>query len=136
MRGAAGWPRRHVYVDTLSGGVPLAPVEAALKFLGKTYIRNNSAASRREAMQALWQEAGLQSVETRVIRIPVTFSSFDDFCESSLVPIGPAGQILKTLSPSEKEQLKVRLREQLPIAADGSISYEAFANAVKGRVAV
>lgn len=120
--------------DTLGGGVPLAPIEAALKSMGKSYARASSAASRREAMQALWQEAGLQSVETRVIRIPVTFSNFDDFCESSLVPVGPAGQVLSAMSPAEKEQLQARLREQLPIAADGSISYEAFANAVKGRV--
>jgi ubiquinone/menaquinone biosynthesis C-methylase UbiE len=121
--------------DTLNDGVPLAPIAVALKSMGKTLARVSSEASRREAMQALWQEAGLQSVETRVIRIPVTFSSFDDFCESNLVPIGPAGQVLSAMSPAEKEQLKARLREILPIAADGSIAYEAFANAVKGRVA-
>jgi SAM-dependent methyltransferase len=121
--------------DTLGGGVPLAPIEAALKFLGKDYVRANSAASKREVMETLWRGAGLQAVETRVIRIPITYSSFDDFCESSLVPIGPAGQILKAMSPGEIEQLKARLREQLPIAADGRIAYEAFANAVKGRVA-
>jgi hypothetical protein len=50
------------------------------------------------------------------------------------VPIGPAGAVLKTMSPAEKEQLRARLRDLLPIAADGSITYEAFANAVKGRV--
>jgi hypothetical protein len=33
-----------------------------------------------------------------------------------------------------REQLKARLRERLPIAADGTIAYEAFANAVKGTV--
>ena len=38
------------------------------------------------------------------------------------------------MSPNEKEQLKAKLREQLPIAADGTIAYEAFANAVKGKV--
>jgi hypothetical protein len=32
------------------------------------------------------------------------------------------------------DQLKARLREQLPIAADGRIAYEAFANAVRGIV--
>lgn len=120
--------------DTLNGGVPLAPIEAALSSMGKTYTRASRAASKREALQALWQGAGLQSVDTKVVRIPVDFSSFDDFCESSLVPIGPAGQVLGSMSPDEKQQLKARLRELLPIAADGSISYEAFANAVKGRV--
>lgn len=120
--------------DTLNGGVPLAPIQGALESMGKTYSRVNSAASKREVMQALWQAAGLQTVETIVIRIAVNFSSFDDFCESSLVPIGPAGQVISKMSSDEKVQLKARLRERLPIAADGSISYEAFANAVKGRV--
>ena len=85
-------------------------------------------------MQAFWQAAGLQSVETQVIRIPVAYYSFDDFCESNIVPIGPSGQLISALSPGEIEQLKARLRAQLPIAADGRIAYEAFANAVKGRV--
>jgi hypothetical protein len=39
------------------------------------------------------------------------------------------------MSPPEIERLKVRLRAELPIAEDGSIAYEAFANAVKGCVA-
>jgi ubiquinone/menaquinone biosynthesis C-methylase UbiE len=121
--------------DTPNGGVPLAPVETALRSLGMKYPpRPGAAASLRENMQALWQAAGLQSVETRVIRIPVTYSSFDDFCESNLVPVGPAGQILSAMSPNEKDQLKARLRQQLPIAADGTIAYEAFANTVKGKV--
>jgi SAM-dependent methyltransferase len=121
--------------DTLGGGVPLAPIEVVLKALGKSYPpRPSSAASRRDTMQALWQAAGLQSVETRVIRIPVVYSSFDDFCDSNIVPIGPSGQVIGAMPPGEKEQLKARLREQLPIAADGRIAYEAFANAVKGKV--
>jgi len=39
------------------------------------------------------------------------------------------------MSPAETEQLKAHLRAQLPIADDGTITYQAFANAVKGRVA-
>jgi ubiquinone/menaquinone biosynthesis C-methylase UbiE len=121
--------------ETLAGGAPLAPLEVALKSLGKAPpLRVNSAASRRETMQAFWQAAGLQTVETRQIRIPVVYSSFDDFCESNLVPIGPMGQLISAMPPDERQQLKARLREQLPIGADGRIAYEAFANAVKGRV--
>jgi hypothetical protein len=120
--------------DTLAGGVPLAPLETALKSMGKNYARMSSTASKREVMQTLWQDAGLQAIETRQIRIPVTYSSLDDFCESNLVPVGPAGQILKAMSASEIEQLKDRLHEILPIAPDGRIAYEAFANAIKGKV--
>jgi ubiquinone/menaquinone biosynthesis C-methylase UbiE len=121
--------------DTLAGGVPLAPVGKAFKAMGKEYARVSSDASKREVMQSLWQAAGLQEIETREIRIPVTYSSFEDFCESNLVPIGPAGQVLKAMSASELKELKDRLREILPIASDGRIAYEAFANAIKGRVA-
>jgi hypothetical protein len=90
--------------------------------------------TRREAMHALWEQAGLQSVETRVIRIQVAYTDFDDFWESYKVPEGPAGLAIRKMSPPEIENLKVRLREHLPIAADGTIKYESFANAVKGRV--
>jgi ubiquinone/menaquinone biosynthesis C-methylase UbiE len=121
--------------DTLNGGVPLAPIEAALKAIGKPPpTRASAAASGRDAMQGFWQAAGLQSIETREIRIPVAYASFDDFCESNIVPIGPSGQLISALSPGELEQLKAQLRKQLPIAADGRIAYESFANAVKGRV--
>ena len=121
--------------DTLNGGVPLSPIEAALKAIGKPPpARASAAASGRDAMQAFWQAAGLQSIETRQIRIPVVYASFEDFCESNIVPIGPSGQLLSALSPDELEQLKAQLRKQLPIAPDGRIAYESFANAVKGRV--
>jgi len=121
--------------DIPGGGLPVAPIQAALKTLGiEPPARLNTAVSTREVMEAVWVEAGLQNVETRVIRIPVEFSSFDEFWQSSTVPIGPTGQALKAMSASDKEQLKSRLREQLPAEADGRIVYEAFANAVKGRV--
>ncbi len=85
-------------------------------------------------MQAFWHQAGLQPIDTTVIRIRVAYADFDDFWASSSAPIGPSGKELAALSPDMIEQLKARLREELPIAADGSIAYEAFANAVKGRV--
>ena len=121
--------------DISGGGLPLAPLGRALKALGKDYSRISETAAQRDTMRALWQGAGLQGVETRVIPITVTFASFDDFCASNLVPIGPAGQVIATMPPAELEHLKVNVRTQLPIADDGSIAYEAFANAVKGRVA-
>jgi hypothetical protein len=70
-----------------------------------------------------------------VIRIPVAFSNFDDFWESTTVPVGPQGKAIAALQPGAREKLRAWLREHLPIGADGRIAYEAFANAVKGRVA-
>ena len=85
-------------------------------------------------MQGLWESAGLQSVETRVIHIPTVYSGFDDFWDSNAVPIGPQGKIIAGMSASATEELRARLRADLPVSPDGRIVYQAFANAVKGRV--
>jgi hypothetical protein len=69
-----------------------------------------------------------------VIRIPVVYSDFNDFWQSYSVPEGPNGMAIRKMSPSQIEQLKATLREQLPTSPDGRIAYEAFANAVMGRV--
>jgi hypothetical protein len=71
---------------------------------------------------------------TRVIRIPITYSNFDDFWEAQSVPVGPLGQAIRDMAPSAKEQLRDLLRERIPTDPQGRISYSAHANAVKGQV--
>jgi ubiquinone/menaquinone biosynthesis C-methylase UbiE len=130
-----GWVATYMW-DFPGGGFPLWPVAEAMKSLGMTaFARPNTDASRRDDMRAIWEKAGLRSVDTEVIRIRVAYSDFEDFWQSNTLPVGPAGKAIQDLSPSAKDQLKARLREQLPTGADGGIAYEAFANAVKGRVA-
>jgi len=94
----------------------------------------NPAASGRDAMQGLWKNAELESVETRVIRIPTVYSDFGDFWDSNVAPIGPQGKIIAGMSASAREELRTRLRDHLPACSDGRIVYESFANAVRGRV--
>jgi len=121
------------YMWEFPDGFTLAPLAAAMKDLGLTPPqRPNVEASRRDAMRAIWKEAGFTALETEVIRIRVSFSSFEDFWDSNTVPVGPSGKALSALSPSARDQLRTLLRERLPIAADGSIAYGAFANAVRG----
>jgi ubiquinone/menaquinone biosynthesis C-methylase UbiE len=120
--------------DIPGGGFPIRPIAEAARSLGiGEPMRANVNASRRDDMRAIWQQAGITSLAMEVIRIQVAFSSFDDFWDSNTLPVGPAGKALADLSPDMREKLKARLREQLPIAADGHIAYDAFANAVKGR---
>ena len=103
--------------------------------MGMTAARPpNPDVSRREALQELWEQSGIVSVDTRVIRIPVVYSNFDDFWNSNTVPIGPQGKLIESMSRSAREQLRTHLRDRLPIDSDGRIVYESFANAVKGRV--
>jgi hypothetical protein len=85
-------------------------------------------------MRGFWEMAGLEAIETRVIRIPLRYVDFDDFWDSNTVPVGPQGKVIAGMSPGEREQLRARLRELLPTTPDGRIVYESFANAVKGRV--
>lgn len=132
--GPGGWVAAYMW-DIQNGGTPTTPIYEAIESLGSTVqVRPNPAASRLEAMRDFWEMAGLEDIETRVIRIPVSFVDFDDFWDSNTVPIGPQGKVIAGMSPDMREQLRERLRQDLPAASDGQIHYESFANAVRGRV--
>jgi ubiquinone/menaquinone biosynthesis C-methylase UbiE len=127
-----GWVATYMW-DIANGGLPVVPLYRAGKSLGLTTPGSaNPAVSRREALDQLWQQAGLSDIETQVFRTNVVYADFDDFWDSNTVT-GPAGQWVRAMDPETREQLRTRSREQVPIAADGSIRYEVFANAVRGR---
>jgi ubiquinone/menaquinone biosynthesis C-methylase UbiE len=121
--------------DFENRGIPLAPLGVAMKSLGivlpnAPYVDN----SRRDNMQTMWERAELMAVETDVIPIDVAYESFDDFWHSNTLPVGPAGKVIADLTIQDREELKARVREELPVAPDGSIAYRSSANAVKGKV--
>lgn len=129
-----GWVGTYMW-NGLAGGLPLQPLYDAMKGLGLAEPRSpNPEASQQETMRDLWQRAGLEAVETRVFHIPVVFSTLDEYWQSNGSGVGPVGKVLQAMSPAAKDQLKARLGEQLPRDAQGRISYQAHANAVKGRV--
>ncbi len=120
--------------DLPAGGVHLAPFYRALKDMGLPGpMPPHAQVSKRDALSELWRAAGLEAVETKVIHINVHFTDFEDFWASNTVPIGPQAERLKTMGTSQIEDLRQRLKRSVPFAADGSITYGAFANAVKGR---
>jgi ubiquinone/menaquinone biosynthesis C-methylase UbiE len=121
--------------DIEGGGSPVTPVYAAIASLGMAEPqRANPEASRLDAMRGLWQAAGLADIEARVVRVTISFSGFDDFWDSVSVPVGPQGKAIAAMTPEMRGEVRERLRERMPAAADGRIEYAAFANAVKGRV--
>ena len=120
--------------DFAGGGLPVEPMHRALKSMGVAVSIPGLDVAGRDRMQALFEKAGLQSVETRVIRIPVGYADADEFWEQFRVPEGPLGLAMRKMSLSDIEKLKVRVRDFLPAGPDGRIAYEAFANAVKARV--
>jgi hypothetical protein len=98
--------------DIPGGGAPTDPIYVALESMGMTSVRPaNPVVSGTEVMKDLWEKAGLESIDTQVIRIPIVYRDFDDFWESNTVLIGPQGKIISGMSTSERE------RNSAPICA-------------------
>lgn len=130
-----GWVATYMW-DIPGGGLPVQPVYSALRSMGLSPpLPPNAAVSSQAALRQLWQAAGLVSLEAKVIRIPVSYSSFEDFWDSNSVPIGPQGKFMQSLSPAALMELRQLLQRQLSVEAGGSITYEGFSNAIVGRVA-
>jgi hypothetical protein len=84
-------------------------------------------------MRGLWQSAGLTDIESRVFTVQRTFADFDDYWTTVLGgPSTSAG--LRELEPEDIAHVQARLRARLPPDAQGRITYDARANAIKGRV--
>lgn len=110
------------------------PIQTELQVMGIPPVRPPSSdASKIDALQGLWIDAGLRNVETRKIEVQRTFIDFDEFWRVSTLgsSIGPT---VASMTTEDLEQLKLRLRARLPTDDAGRITYGAWANAIKGRV--
>ena len=120
--------------DVPGGGLPAAPIQAEMRAMGlKPPLPPSVDASRLESLRDLWTGAGIDAVETRQITVQRTFASFDDFWEINQLGASIAA-VVATMSPDDAEVLKSRVRARLPADAEGRITYDARANAVKGRI--
>jgi hypothetical protein len=90
-------------------------------------------ASRIEMLRALWTGADLSSVETREIIVHRTFADFDELWMVNL-KAPSLGPTVAAMESADVETLKRRVRTRLPADADGRITYDARAHAIKGRV--
>jgi SAM-dependent methyltransferase len=90
--------------------------------------------SRLDTMIELFNGAGLVEVEGRVIKIEVSYPSFDEFWLAQTGFANPIIQRVRGLSSPELEQFKSNLRRHLSPDRSGHIAYQARANAVRARV--
>jgi SAM-dependent methyltransferase len=88
---------------------------------------------RPEPLGALFEAAGLGSVETRALDVPTVFRDFDDYWTPFLGGQAPAPAYCMSLDEEARSALRERLRASLPTEADGTISLVARAWAVRGR---
>ena len=96
--------------DMLGGGSPTAPIQAEMRTMGVAPLSPPSlGASRMDALQALWSEAGLVDIQAREIVAIRDFASYDDFWSMALLQpnIGPP---VSAMSPPDQEQLKSRIK--------------------------
>jgi SAM-dependent methyltransferase len=84
-------------------------------------------------LESLVKKTGLKQVETLPIGVPTRFKNFDDYWMPFLGNVGPAPSYVMSLGEKDRQNLKNKLRETLPIKQDGSISLMARAWAVKGK---
>jgi SAM-dependent methyltransferase len=84
------------------------------------------------ALEALFSGSGLAGVETRGIDAPTVFADFDDYWTPFEGGQGPAPGYCVSLPEDRRNALRERLRQTLPVEADGSIRMIARAWAVRG----
>ena len=120
--------------DIFGGGFPQEVIHAEIAKMGLTPVRPpRSDASRMDALRDLWTGAGLHAIETREITVRRTFVDFDDFWTINLLG-STVRPTVATMSPSDVETLKSRVRVRLPADAAGHITCLARANAITGRL--
>jgi len=119
--------------DILGGGFPYFALQEEMARLGHQPLWPPSVeAAGMEALRQSWTDAGLVDVETHELAVQRTFADFDAFWAAARK--GPRiAPRLSQMPGGDAARLKERLRERLPAAADGSVTYGARANAVRGR---
>jgi SAM-dependent methyltransferase len=119
--------------DVHSGGLPIAPIQAALRAIGIEPAQPPSAdISRMDALHGLWASAALDGVETMEIAVERRFPDFDAFWRAGMM-VGSLGERMATLTEGQVADVKSRVRPMLAVDPDGTVVAKGRANAVKGR---
>ena len=119
--------------DVVSGGGPSEAIIIEMKGMGFTPLRAPKAeTSTPEGLHALWTGAGFADIETRVVRTRRTFDDFEDYWSTTIAAPNLA-PMLTTMASADVTRLKSRVRERVPVEANGRVAIEAHANAIVGR---
>jgi SAM-dependent methyltransferase len=88
-------------------------------------------ASRLPSLHALFDDAGLQGVETRTVDVCLAYENFQDFWVAQTPGYAPMTKIIAALPERERKRLMRAVEASLPAGPGGEIAYQARANAVK-----
>jgi SAM-dependent methyltransferase len=85
-----------------------------------------------EALESLFEEAGVERVRVAPVSVPTEFGSFEDYWRPFLGGTGPAPGFVATLSEDQRRSLVDELRRRLSAQDGGPIRLQARAWAVVG----
>ncbi len=88
---------------------------------------------RPEPLVALFTEAGLAETSVRPEDVAAEFPNFETYWHAISTGNGSTGRYAGSLSQANRRALRDRLRQTLPLRADGSFCLNARAWAVRGR---
>jgi SAM-dependent methyltransferase len=103
--------------DHAGGGGPLALFWGAVRDLDRDAPDESDLAGAREGdLVALFERAGLRSVEPATLTVRVNFATFQDWWEPFTLGVGPAGSYVTALDPARRDALQAHCAELLPQA--------------------
>ena len=120
--------------DLPGGGFPYEPIQTEMHALGMTPPQPPRADDTvMAALVTLWEDAGLEAIQTRQIFVERDFSDFEDFWSTS-TGTGFLRPTITAMALEDLARLQARVRTRLGALKDGPVSHEAHANAIQGRV--
>jgi len=120
--------------DLPGGGFPYEPIQTEMRAIGMAPPQLPRADTTViAALVTLWEDNGLEAIQTRQISVKRNFSDFEDFWSAS-TGTGLLRPTITAMAREDLAELQVRVRTQLGALKDGPVSHEAHANAIQGRV--
>jgi ubiquinone/menaquinone biosynthesis C-methylase UbiE len=114
---------------------PSGPLRRAMRRFGaQVPAIPGTSDSQIDSLRSLFQQAGLERIETKTIDVCLAYRDFQDFWQAQTPSYVPTTKVIASMMDSERARLIRAVRAELPVAPGGLVEYFARANAIKGRV--
>jgi SAM-dependent methyltransferase len=125
----AGYTWNRTAAETFA---PYAPMARAFKSIGiEPTLSPLVPEASPDGLKATLDATGLRDAVITLIEVTRSFPSFDEFWQIQTMTFHPVGKSFAKCSDAERERIRDAVRQSLPQAADGSVSYPARAIAYK-----
>ncbi len=113
---------------------PSGPLRRAMRRLGVQIPPiPGTAESHIDALRDLFQQIGLDRIETKTIDVCLSYRDTQDFWQAQTPSYAPTTRIIESMTDSERSRLMRAITDELLAAPGGVVEYVVRANAIKGR---